>query len=457
MSTRRAVARWLCTIASRRSAFAVSLAFGLAFVVALLTVVPPAGAASGDLVWQRAYTNTTTSIDFFTALAPAPAGGAFVVGTVTGGPSAIVAARYDVDGQLVWLHTFTDVANMINEAVSAISDRKGDLILGGYVQSAPSVLNPVIIEYGPHGNLRWVRIVKGPATNTDDLSLATNAQGDIFAAFGVMRSGSSDIVITRYARSGKRRWTRLYANAHAKSETGMVLDTAGNVYVTGAEYRGSQHGLDVLTLKYDSSGHRRWVRFWDGSGLPDIGYAIALARKGTLYVGGYTTGAQSGDDALLLEYSSRGALRWSRTYTGAGADTDYFGHVVALSDGGVAAAGGSFVSTASDVLVARYTRGGARRWLKLYGGPDSLGGQALSEVRGAGGAIYVAGDVTTAATAEDSLLLKYGKAGALLWARSHTSPGMANDFAFSVAVAPVGSVYVAGGQNGRRALATACC
>ena len=123
--------------------------------------------------------------------------------------------------------------------------------------------------------------------------------------------------------------------------------------------------------------------------------------------------------------------------------------IVALSDGGVAAAGGSFVSTASDVLVARYTRGGARRWLKLYGGPDSLGGQALSEVRGAGGAIYVAGDVTTAATAEDSLLLKYGKAGALLWARSHTSPGMANDFAFSVAVAPVGSVYVAGGQNGQ--------
>jgi hypothetical protein len=448
MSTSLAVARGLLrAIASGRSAFALSLAFGFVFVVALLTVASPAGAASGDLVWQRAYSNGANAIDFFTALAPAPGGGVFAVGTSLAGTNAIVAARYDVAGQLGWRHTFTDVANGTNEAVSAISDGQGDLIVGGYVSSAANVLNPVIIEYGPHGNLRWMHIGTGQATNTDDLSLATNARGDIFAAFGVKRSASNDIVITRYARSGKRRWTRLYTSAGSNSETGMALDAAGNVYVTGAEDRGSQHDLDVLTLKYDSSGHRRWVRFWDGSGLPDVGYAVAVAGKGTLYVGGYTTGAQSGDDALLLEYSSRGALRWSRTYTGAGANTDYYEHVVALGDGSVAAAGGSATSTAGDVVVARYARSGARRWLRLYGGPDGLGGQASSLARGVGGAIYVAGDVTTAATAEDSLLLKYGKTGALLWARSHTSPGMANDYALALAVVAGRSVYVAGGQN----------
>jgi hypothetical protein len=415
-------------------------------ILALLIVAPAARAASGDLVWQRAYSDNATSIDFFTALAPAPAGGVFVVGTVAGDTSAMVAARYDIDGQLLWRHTLTPGVSH-NEAVSALSDRKGDLIVGGYALSATAQLEPTIIEYGPNGKVRWTRVDKAQATNTDSLSLAIGPRGDLFAAVSEQRSGSNDIVITRYAPSGKRRWTRLYASADTNYETGMVLDAAGNVYVTGTDYRGSQHDLDVLTLSYGPSGHRRWVRFWDGSGLPDVGNAIALAGNGTLYVGGYTTGALSNDDALLLAYSSRGALRWSRTYTGAGAGTDYYADIVALGDGGVAAVGESTTSSAGVVLVARYARSGARRWLRLYGGPDGLGGQALHVRRGARGEIYVAGDVTTTATAEDSLLLKYGTTGASRWARTYTSAGMANDFALALAVVSGRSVYVAGGQN----------
>jgi hypothetical protein len=415
-------------------------------VLALLVVAPAARAASGDLVWQRAYSNSTTSIDFFTALAPAPAGGVFVVGTVAGGTSAIVAARYDVDGQLRWRHTFNG-GGSVNEASSAVSDSRGDLIVGGYTSSGTVEYAPTIIEYGPNGKVRWMHVDKAQATNTDSLSLAIGPGGDVFAAVGEARQASNDIVITRYAPSGRRRWRRLYASADAKFETAMVLDAAGNVYVTGAENRGSQHDLDVLTLKYDPSGQRRWVRFWDGSGLPDAGYAIALAANGTLYVGGYTTGALTADDALLLAYSSRGALRWSRSYTGAGAGGDYYTDIVALGDGGVAAVGGSAASTTFDALVARYARSGSRRWLKLYGGPDGLGAQASAVGRGAGGAIYVAGNATTAATAEDSLLLKYGTSGAVRWARTYSSPGMANDFAFALAVVPGRSVYLAGGQN----------
>jgi len=426
----------------RRVAWSLALA-----TLASLLLAPAARAASGDLVWQRAYSGGPTSASFFTALAPAPAGGVFVVGTVTGGPSAMVAARYDIAGQLLWRHTFSGGGNL-NEAVSAVSDHAGDLTVGGYALSASAQLRPTIIAYGPGGHVRWVKSDKAQATNTDSLSLAIGPRGDLFAAVSEQRSGANDIVVSRYARSGKRRWTRVYAapGANATSETGMVLDAAGNVYVTGTEFRGPQHDLDVLTLKYDAAGHRRWVRFWDGSGLPDVGYAIARAGNGTLFVGGYTTGVSSGDDALLLDYSTGGTLRWSRTYTGAGADTDYYMRVVALGDGGVAAAGASTAAGVSDVLVARYAPGGTRRWLKLYGGPDGLGGQAFAEARGAGGALYVAGDVMMTASGEDSLLLKYGKTGARRWARSHSSPGTANDFALALAVSG-GSVYVAGGQN----------
>src|SRR5262249_45020257 len=54
----------------------------------------------------------------------------------------------------------------------------------------------------------------------------------------------------------------------------IVLDSSGNVYVTG-ESVGVGTSADYLTLKYNSSGEQEWVTRYDG-GLADAATAIAI-------------------------------------------------------------------------------------------------------------------------------------------------------------------------------------
>lgn len=425
-----------------------ALLAGLAFcLVALLAVAPRASAASGDLLWQRAYNGTGNGQDSFNAVAASPKGGVYVAGMTTGASAFdFVAARFDAAGQRRWLRTFNGPGDGPDWFAAAASDRNGDLIEAGYVTTPAATTVTAVVKYDPSGHLRWVRF-HNVATGIPDspLAIAVDRKGNVYVAG--TEGASYDVVVIKYTASGVHRWTSRYAGPNSDIPTDIALDGAGNVYVTGYSYQGPARGDDVLTLKVDSRGHRRWVRLWDAAGFSDLGQALAVTKTGTVYVAGSATDAVSGEDALLLKYSPNGALRWIRTYTGAGANSDFFNDVVLLGNGDVGAAGGS-VATApyTDALLVRYGPNGSRRWAELYDGPDGLTDYASKVALGRAGALYVAGDTSANATGLDSLLLKYSGAGVLRWARSHSSVGNAIDYAAALAVVPGKSVYVAGYQ-----------
>ncbi|HJW74561.1 MAG TPA: hypothetical protein VJ787_02660, partial [Thermoleophilia bacterium] len=75
------------------------LAFLALSLLVLLAVVPAAGAASGDLAWQRVYNGLSNGVDAFNAAAPAPNGGVYVAGYTPGTSVDLFVARYDAAGQ----------------------------------------------------------------------------------------------------------------------------------------------------------------------------------------------------------------------------------------------------------------------------------------------------------------------------------------------------------------------
>ena len=418
-------------------------------LLALLALASAAFAASGDLAWHRSFNGAGNGQDSFNSLAVAPGGGAYVAGmTVTTTTSFdFVAARYDTAGQRHWQHTYNGPGDGLDWFGAAASDRQGDLIEAGYVTTAADTLVTGIVKYDAAGHLRWVRfhnVVTGVPDNP--LAITTDARGNVYVA-STEGSSSYDIVVLKYSPSGIHRWTTRYAGPAADIPTDIALDRAGNVYVAGYSYQGTTRGYDALTLKVDPRGHRRWARLFDGPSISDVGDALAVTKTGTVYVGGSTIGATSSGDALLLKYVTNGALRWHRTYTGAGANTDGYADVALLPNGDVAATGYSFVANLADALLTRYQPSGNRRWVRVYDGPDSSNDQGIRVARGQAGAIYVAGDTTANATGGDALLLKYSGGGALRWARSYSGTGTGNDYAAALVTVPVKSVYVAGQQQ----------
>ncbi len=68
--------------------------------------------------------------------------------------------------------------------------------------------------------------------------------------------------------------------------TAMVVDKAGNVYVTGYAFNGTNDN-DYVTIKYNTNGVQQWLTKYNGPGNGnDIPTALFVDKSGYVYVTG---------------------------------------------------------------------------------------------------------------------------------------------------------------------------
>ena len=83
---------------------------------------------------------------------------------------------------------------------------------------------------------------------------------------------------------------------------GVVLDSAGNAYVTGAS-EGSRGAFDYATIKYNPSGDQQWVVRYEGpANSYDLARAIAVDGSDNVYVSGNSVGLGTGSDYATIKY-----------------------------------------------------------------------------------------------------------------------------------------------------------
>ncbi len=402
-----------------------------------------ADAHSGDLAWQRVYNGTGNGSDAYYAAAPAPSGGVYAAGSTSALSADFLIARYGATGRLDWRRTWDDSAGGADAVAAAAAAPGGGLVVAGFASDPTEVV--AVARYSAAGKRLWVRFhSEAGADQQYAENVAVDTAGNIYV-LGARFVSSYDILLLKYSPAGKLRWVRRYASPGADWGTGIALDRAGDVYLTG--YTPGTNGNDALTLKYSPAGKRRWARLYDGpGGGNDGGGAVAVTADGTAYVAGSATGISSAADAVVLKYASNGVLRWSRFQSGAGAFSDTYEGIALAANGDVVATGDEFSpTTGNDVLTARLSPGGRTRWVRLYNGPDNLADNGAIVAVAPTGAVFVEGFSSGAATNYDWLTLKYSAAGKPGWARRYSSSGSGLDFSTAL-VARAGSVFVAGYQ-----------
>src|SRR6185503_2681231 len=96
----------------------------------------------------------------------------------------------------------------------------------------------------------------------------------------------------------------------------MVVDAAGNVYVTG-ESLAPVTGLDYATIKYNRKGQRLWVARYDSpapANAPDRGNAVAVDASGNVYVTGESDDLGTETDYATVKYNKSGVEQWVARY-----------------------------------------------------------------------------------------------------------------------------------------------
>jgi hypothetical protein len=287
--------------------------------------------ADGRQLWVLQIGGNST--DYATAVAVDSGGNFYVSGyffaTVDFGGVTVSAtanadgflAKYNNDGQLLWVRTVTGNSSEVISSVSV--DQSGNAYIAGYFPNTVMVGatclfssggNDIFIaRFNPDGNVIWAKQAGG---NGDDsaTSVAVDRMGNCFltgyfagtATFDStnLTSSAYDAFIAKYNSTGTVEWARRAGAGNNDYGRGIAVDTNGNAFVTGQFYNSIDFGNtnfspnlsdDIFVARYDANGNVGWAVAAGGGNGSESGYGIAVDDVGNcVVVGQFTAGANFG-------------------------------------------------------------------------------------------------------------------------------------------------------------------
>jgi hypothetical protein len=281
----------------------------------------------------------------------------------------------------------------------------------------------------------------GPGNGGDSpTAIATDGDGNTFIAGLSYGTGSAhDIVVIKYNAQLSEVWTARYNGPENQNDVAvaMIVDDAGNVYVTGYSDVGDNE-LDIVTIKYDAGGAEQWVSRYDTpeDDRDEKPTAIATDLQGNVYIVGNADLDFLQHRAITVAYSAAsGTQLW--------ADVSALEFASAASDpragGGVLVTGTSFDSAyqrcwnavfpSANYITKSYAPDGTVRWTVQYDGPcdkswlpsdsgDSVDDSADVMTVDPDGSVYVVG-----VSGSRVRTVKYSSTGAEQWVADYIPPG----------------------------------
>ncbi len=350
----------------------------------------------------------------------------------------------------VWIQRYGSGLQSSNDIPDAIAlDRSGNVYVAGVSDATYSGGDYVLLKYSPEGALIWTsRYQERPNSYNEATALVVDSAGNAYVTgYSETPAGASAYVTVKFAPDGTRDWVAKLDSPSDSTAvaTSIALDPRGFVYVTGFSYAPGTD-MDYLTVKYAPDGAQVWVVRRDGPAHGvDIATRLALDTAGNVYVTGYSSGVGTGFDYSTVSYDDQGRERWQARFNSpANGDDVAVGLAVdrageAVVTGSSAVAGGGF-----DYLTVKYSSSGTSLWTARYDGPASGDDRASDVVCDLTGSVYVTGGSTGNGTDLDFATIKYTPAGAVRWIKRYNNRENGPDVGLFLAVGRSGSVYVTG-------------
>ena len=234
-------------------------------------------------------------------------------------------------------------------------------------------------------------------------------------------------------------WNRTWTDYYGAKGNAIGLDSLNNTYITGVANSMSS-SLEVCLLKYNSSGQLQWDRVWGiGSDERDVGQAIVISSTGDIYIAGYTQEWDFGlkdMDIILLKYNSTGDLQWYNIWGGSG-DDNCFGIAIDKNDnillGGYT---DSWIADGSAMCLLKYNISGGLEWNRTWGEGFYVGATGI--VVDSSDNIYLGGT-----KGYDICLVKFDNSGVWQWNCSWNA-GLGRSWGNAITIDSADKIYLVG-------------
>ena len=414
-----------------------------------------------NVQWVGRYTGAGNNIDRAKSMVVDAVGNSYVVGTSWNGTNFdIVSAKFDANGIQQWATPYNGPGNGYDEARAIKADAAGNVYVTGYSAGAAANYDVVTIKYNPSGVQQWATRFNGTANGFDEgYDLVLDGAGNVYVTGGTTTTTSNANYVTiKYNSSGVQQWATIYSNTNNSSaiETAyaICIDGTGNLYVTGSSFGGAANDNDVATVKYNNAGAQQWVSRYNGPGsVFDAGSAIVVDATLNVYVTGYARDliGTTNYSYVTIKINAGGAQQWASVYDGPTSDVDEATAICLTPAGNVAVTGHSIgtTSTAEDCATLLYNgTNGSTIWVRRFDGGSVNYDEGTAIASDSSNRIFVTGFSYATASNNNFLTIKYEANGDTGWIVKYNGPANNSDQAYAIALGPTAEIYVAGMSKG---------
>jgi len=410
----------------------------------------PVQAQGGVPLWTNRYNGPGNGEDKATAIKVDSSGNVFVtgysVGSGSGSAYAFATIKYSNSGVPLWTNRYGELNSSAMAYAMAVGSNGNVMVTGALIVDNSDYAT---VAYSSAGSALWANRYNGPGNGIDLASSVVVDHDDNVIVTGYSRGAgtSYDYATIKYSASGVPQWTKRFNGAANSDDLAnlVVVDSNGNVYVTGGSWNGTAY--DCVTLAYSTDGLPLWTNFAIGFG----GIGLTWASNGNLLVTTQVTNNNNyyNYDYATVSYSSVGMPLWTNRYNGLGNGADFPYAMTLDSNGNVFVIGGSAGNGSDyDYGIVAYSSTGERLWTNRYNGPLNSSDMGRAIGTDSSGNVIATGLSLGLTGHTDYATVAYSGAGVLLWSNRYDGPAHLDDNGVALAVDNFGNIFVTGDSVG---------
>lgn len=297
--------------------------------------------------------------------------GGYAVAGYTGSYGAgnfdVYVVKFDNAGALQWTKTIGGTADD-RGYFGLIQTNDGGYALAGSTMSYGSGNYDVyVVKLNSTGSVQWTKAIGGALEDQGSAIVQTTDGG--YAVTGHTYSygaGGGDVYVLKLDNSGSVQWTKTIGGPNLDYARSIVQSTDGGYVVAGSTISYGAGNYDDYVIKLDNTGVVQWTKIIGTVG-DEHAWSIVKANGGGYVVAGHVQNGSDFDN-YVVKLDNAGTVQWTKTI--GGTNIDYARNIIQDVDGSFAMAGytNSYGAGNYDFYIVKLTSAGALQWTKTVGG-----------------------------------------------------------------------------------------